>query len=214
MEAFQTVAAFFVHDLKNLAAKLSMMFENLPVHFDNPEFRDDALRMMSRSVEQVNAICNRLSLLREKLDIHPCETDLNEVVKTVLSGFEGLAAESLVEKLQPVPKVFADPEQMEKVLINLVLNANDAVGEKGVILVTTNTRDGCVELSVQDNGCGMSKAYMDQSLFRPFRTTKTNGTGIGLFQSKMIVEAHNGHIEVESREGEGSTFRVLLPVKS
>jgi putative PEP-CTERM system histidine kinase len=213
MEAFQTVAAFFVHDLKNLAAKLSMMFENLPDHFDNPEFRDDALRMMSRSVEQVNAICNRMSLLREKLDIHPVETDLNEVVKTVLSGFEGLASESLVEKLQPVPKVFADPEQMEKVLINLVLNAGDAVGEKGEILVTTGTRDGCVELSVQDNGCGMSKAYMDQSLFRPFRTTKANGTGIGLFQSKMIVEAHNGHMEVESREGEGSTFRVLLPVK-
>ena len=212
MEAFQTVAAFFVHDLKNLASKLSMMFENLPEHFDNPEFRDDALRMTSRSVEQVNAICNRLSLLREKLDIHPVETDINTVVKTVMSGFEGLTAECLVEKLHPVPKVSADPEQMEKVLINLVLNAGDAVGENGEILVTTGTRDGCVELSVQDNGCGMSKAFMDQSLFRPFRTTKTKGTGIGLFQSKMIVEAHNGHMEVESREGEGSTFRVLLPV--
>ena len=87
------------------------------------------------------------------------------------------------------------------------------MGEKGEILVTTGTRDGCVELSVQDNGCGMSKAFMDQSLFRPFKTTKTKGTGIGLFQSKMIVDAHNGHMEVESREGEGSTFRVLLPVK-
>jgi len=213
MEAFQTVAAFFVHDLKNLAAKLSMTFENLPEHFDSPEFREDVLRTMSRSVEEVNAICSRLSLLREKLDIHPVETDLNGVVKTVLSGFEGPAAENFVEKLQPVPKVFADPEQMEKVLTNLVLNAGDAVSENGEILVTTGTRDGCVELTVQDNGCGMSKAFMDQSLFRPFRTTKTKGTGIGLFQSKMIVEAHNGHMEVESREGVGSTFRVLLPVK-
>jgi hypothetical protein len=69
-----------------------------------------------------------------------------------------------------------------------------------------------VELSVKDNGCGMSKEFVEQSLFRPFKTTKATGTGIGLFQSKMIVEAHNGRMEVESREGEGSTFRVLLPV--
>ena len=68
-------------------------------------------------------------------------------------------------------------------------------------------------LTVSDNGCGISKEFMNQCLFRPFKTTKPQGTGIGLFQSKMIVEAHNGVIEVESREGQGSTFRVLLPVK-
>jgi len=211
MEAFQTIASFFVHDLKNLGSKLSMTFENLPDHFENPEFRDDALRTMSRSVDHINNICSCLSLLREKLDIHPVESDLNQVVKTVLSDFKGYSAENIVGKLQPVPKVFADPEQMEKVLINLVLNAGDAVGEKGKILVTTGTRDGWVELSVKDNGCGMSKEFMNHSLFRPFRTTKSKGTGIGLFQSKMIVEAHKGHMEVESREREGSTFRVLLP---
>ena len=213
MEAFQTIAAFFVHDLKNLASKLSMTFENLPDHFDNPEFRDDALKMMSRSVEQVNAICNRLSMLREKLEIHPCEIDLNQVVKAVLAECNGFSPGCLVEKLQDLPKVFADPEQIQKVLFNLVLNAGDAVGENGEIIVTTTTRDSWVELSVKDNGCGMTEAFMDHSLFLPFKTTKPKGTGIGLFQCKMIVEAHNGHIEVDSREGEGSTFRVLLPTK-
>ena len=86
MEAFQTLAAFFVHDLKNPASKLSVMLKPPPVHFDNPEFRNDALRLTSQSVKEVDAICNRLSFLREKLEIHPVETDLNEVVKTVLSG--------------------------------------------------------------------------------------------------------------------------------
>jgi signal transduction histidine kinase len=57
----------------------------------------------------------------------------------------------------------------------------------------------------------MSKEFVNHSLFQPFKTTKSKGTGIGLFQCKMIVEAHKGHMEVESREGEGSTFRVLLP---
>ena len=213
MESFQTISAFFVHDLKNLAAKLSMMFENLPAHFDNPEFRDDALRMMSRSVDQVNTICSQLSVLREKLEIHSVETDLNEVVTTMLAGLNGFPVGCLVEKLQPVPKVLADHVQIEKVLINLVLNAGDAVDDKGEIFVTTGMRDGWVELSVSDNGCGISQEFMEQSLFRPFKTTKTHGTGIGLFQSKMIVEAHKGIIEVESQEGQGSTFRVLLPMR-
>jgi putative PEP-CTERM system histidine kinase len=213
MEAFQTVSTFFVHDLKNLAAKLSMTLKNLPVHFDNPEFREDALRLMSSSVDQINSICSRLSLLRQKLEIRPIEVDLNQVVTATLAGLNGALAGCVVENLQPVPKVSADAEQIQKVLTNLILNARDAIRGKGEIRVTTGTRDEWAELTVKDDGCGMTKEFLDHSLFRPFRTTKPKGTGIGLFQSKMIVEAHKGLLEVESREGQGSTFRVLLPVK-
>jgi len=212
MEAFQAVAAFFVHDLKNLASKLSMMLENLPDHFDNPEFRGDALKMMSRSVDQINTMCSRMSVLREKLDIRPVQTDLNQVVTSTLTGLDCVPAGCLVQQLDPVPKILADPEQIQKVVFNLILNAGDAVGHDGEIVVATGTQDGWVELSVKDNGCGISKEFMDHFLFRPFKTTKAKGTGIGLFQSKMIVEAHNGIIEVDSREGQGSTFRVLLPI--
>jgi signal transduction histidine kinase len=77
--------------------------------------------------------------------------------------------------------------------------------------LATGQRDGWVVLAVSDNGCGMSEAFMERSLFQPFHTTKQQGLGIGLFHSKMIVEAHRGKIEVESEEGKGSTFRVLLP---
>ena len=98
MEAFQTIAAFFVHDLKNLASKLSMMFKNLPIHFDNPEFRDDALRLMSRSVAQIDGICRQLSLLREKLEIRPVETDLNEVVAVSAGQSQWLSCGSPGEK--------------------------------------------------------------------------------------------------------------------
>jgi signal transduction histidine kinase len=102
-----------------------------------------------------------------------------------------------------------------KVLINLILNANEALAPwkvGGEIRVATRRTNGWVELSVSDNGPGMSREFIDRSLFLPFKTTKKQGMGIGLFQSKMIVEAHRGRIEVESREGEGTTFRVLLPV--
>jgi hypothetical protein len=86
------------------------------------------------------------------------------------------------------------------------------MGEEGEIQVSTSPRDGWAMVSVSDNGCGMSKEFMEQSLFRPFKTTKKQGMGIGLFQSKMIVEAHQGRIEVESEEGRGSVFRVFLPL--
>ena len=68
-------------------------------------------------------------------------------------------------------------------------------------------------LTVSDNGCGMSAAFLKESLFRPFQSTKKNGLGIGMFQSRMIVEAHGGSIQVESEAGKGTTFRVSLPAK-
>jgi putative PEP-CTERM system histidine kinase len=213
MEAFQTMATFFVHDLKNLASKLSMTLHNLPAHFDNPEFRDDALRLLSKSVLQVDDMSRRLSSLREKLEIHPVRTDLNDLVAVTLASLNGLSGEGLGQNLNPVPELFIDPEQIRKVLTNMILNAADAVGEEGTICVSTEARDGWVELGVSDTGCGISQEFMGQCLFQPFKTTKPQGTGIGLFQSKMIVEAHNGHIEVESQEGKGTTFRVLLPMK-
>ena len=68
-------------------------------------------------------------------------------------------------------------------------------------------------LFVADNGCGMDGEFLSRSLFRPFQSTKKNGFGIGMFQSRMIVEAHGGRIDVQSQVGKGTTFRVLLPLK-
>jgi signal transduction histidine kinase len=99
------------------------------------------------------------------------------------------------------------------VVTNLLLNARDAVGQGGQIRVETSQRDGWAVLLVADNGCGMSSAFLRDSLFRPFQTTKKKGLGIGMFQSKMIVEAHRGNIQVESEPGRGTTFRIMLPLK-
>jgi signal transduction histidine kinase len=100
---------------------------------------------------------------------------------------------------------------MQKVVTNLVMNAHDAIGGKGNIRVATAARDHHVTLTVSDDGCGMSREYVNKMLFKPFHSTKKRGMGIGLFHSKMIVEAHHGKIEVESEEGKGTTFRVILP---
>lgn len=211
MEAFQTMSAFFVHDLKNLASKLSLTMQNLPLHFDNPEFRVDALRAISDSVAKIDTMSSGLSLLRQKIFLQPAEVDLNELVCSTLTTMNGCKA-PITQGLHPLPKCPLDSEQMQKVVTNLILNANEALGSGGEIYIATERINGWIVLSVSDNGCGMSKEFIEKSLFHPFKTTKKQGMGIGLFHSKMIVEAHRGRIEVESEEGKGTTFRVLLPI--
>ena len=101
---------------------------------------------------------------------------------------------------------------MLKVVTNLVLNAREAVLPSGEVRIETAQSNGWVILTVSDNGCGMAPEFLNRSLFRPFQTTKKNGLGIGLFQSKMIVEAHKGRVQVESQPGKGTTFRIILPL--
>ena len=210
-EAFQTMSAFFVHDLKNSASSLNLLLQNLPAHFDDPAFRKDALRGVSTSVTHINRLIERLTLLRHELKVRPTEGDLNQWISTSLVDFEKNSGLNLVKELHPLPKVAFDQEQLLKVLTNLTLNAREA-SNGTQIQVSTSQLNGWAVFSVSDHGCGMSPEFVNQSLFRPFQTTKKNGLGIGMFQSKMIIEAHRGKIEVQSQPGAGTTFSVYLPV--
>lgn len=212
LEAFQAMSAFFVHDLKNTASTLSLMLQNLPRHYNDPQFREDALRGISKTVTHVNELISRLSLLRQELSLHPVECDLNELADEALKCLGSTPQFELVRRFQPLPKVRLDPAQIQNVITNLTLNARDALGPGGRICVETRPCNDWVILEVADNGCGMTPEFMARSLFRPFQTTKKSGLGIGMFQCKMIVETHRGRIEVESTPGQGSVFRVWLPI--
>jgi putative PEP-CTERM system histidine kinase len=213
LEAFQTMSAFLIHDLKNAASTLGLMLENLPTHFDKPAFREDALRGIGSAASRINDLINRMNALRHELRLKPAELDLNHVVTEALANLNGTLDTSLVTKFDQIPKISADPQQLQSVFTNLLFNARDAVGMNGRITVETATHGQWVALSVSDNGCGMTEQFIKNSLFRPFRSTKKKGLGIGMFQSKTIVEAHHGKIHVESELGVGTTFRVMLPLK-
>jgi putative PEP-CTERM system histidine kinase len=214
LEAFQTMSAFFVHDMKNMANTLNLMLQNLPVHFDDPEFRADALRGIGKTVANINRLVGRLGTIRSELQIRPATADLNEVVAKALAGWEEVAGINLEKNLSPLPELIFDPDQMLKVATNLIFNAREAVSKTGRVQIQTAQSNGWAILTVADDGCGMSSEFMNRQLFRAFQTTKKNGLGIGMFQSKMIVEAHKGRMEVESEPGKGTTFRVFLPLKN
>jgi len=155
----------------------------------------------------------RLSTLRQRPDSIQVEADLNQLVGEALDRVNEMPDIELMRELQPLPRILADREQIQSVVTNLVLNARDALGAGGRIQVRTELRGaGRVVLSVVDNGCGMSQAFLKESLFRPFQSTKKKGLGIGLFQSRAIVQAHGGGMHVESEIGKGTTFLVSFPV--
>ncbi len=212
-EAFQTMSAFFVHDLKNTASTLSLMLRNMHTHFENPAFREDALRGLSKSVSHLNELIARLTNLRQKLELRAVSADLNEVLRSAIKPLEGHPSINVVTRLEPLPPMLLDVNHLGSVMTSLLLNARDALGNSGDITVTSSRQEDCALISVTDNGCGMSAEFLARSLFRPFQTTKQKGLGIGMFQSKMIVEAHAGRIDVQSELGRGTTFKVFLPIR-
>jgi putative PEP-CTERM system histidine kinase len=211
LEAFQAMSAFFVHDLKNAASTLSLTLQNLPVHFDDPAFRSDALRGIGETANRINELISRLTALRH-LEVNLAEVDLNRVVDDALKTLNGTSNIKILKDLRLEPKLRLDRDQLGSVITNLLLNARDAVGPEGEVRIKTAQNGNWAIVSIADDGCGMSPAFVKASLFRPFQTTKKKGLGIGMFQSKMIVEAHQGKIQVESQPGAGTTFRVMLPL--
>jgi signal transduction histidine kinase len=109
-----------------------------------------------------------------------------------------------------LPEVEHDSDQVHQVLLNLLLNAVQAIEKVGTVSVVIGTRDGFATVVVSDSGRGISAQNLP-NIFRPFYTTKGDGTGLGLSLAQRIVEDHHGRIEVSSVVGKGSTFTVLLP---
>jgi len=210
-EAFHRLTSFVIHDLKNSISALSLLSQNALANFDDREFQRDAITTLSRTVERMRALLARLSEPAEAVGPRLEPVDLAAVALEAVRPVSGGQAAILSKELAPVPLVTGDLDALLKVAQNLVGNAVEAVGRQGTVTVCTYEEGGWVVLAVSDTGPGMSKDFIQKSLFVPFRSTKKSGWGIGLYQAKGIVEAHRGLIEVASEEGKGTTFRVKLP---
>lgn len=211
-ETFHYLSVFFIHDVKNLISPLQLLVQNAGDYINNPEFQQDAIMTLKKTVTKMEDMVSNLSLLSRGIKIDQRPVNLNEIIEDTLAYLNGNMHAKLVKNFQRVPDILADGEQLRTVILNLILNAIDASPPHGKINLQLFARHGEIVLSVVDHGSGMSREFINSSLFRPFRTTKSKGLGIGLYQCKKIVEAHAGRIEVESEEGKGSVFRVVLPL--
>jgi len=203
MEAIGNVATFVVHDLKNLVSNLSLIVENSTRHIHKPEFQQDMLESLDNTVSKMRKLINRLKNLGEQHLINRQEVNLLELSRKTARMFMG----STINVIGTSEIVLADEGEIQKVLLNLVVNAIESSSPQDPITVEVGRADRPF-IRVTDQGCGMSPRYVRTELFKPFRTSKKLGLGIGLYQCRQIIAAHSGKIDVSSVEGCGSVFTV------
>ena len=217
-ESFIRLSAMLTHDLKNAIEGLSLTVGNMEKHFDNPQFRADAMKGLNSATDKLKALVARLSRPMTSLSgehKRPSNVDLVPIIQRVIAmTAEPLRSKhTIVMRLPSTLPAFVDEARVEEVLENLVLNALEAMVDKGGTLTIEggHTPGGQPMFSVADTGRGMSRSFIEHRLYRPFSTTKKTGIGLGLYTCREMIKASAGSIEVESVEGAGTTFRVVLP---
>jgi len=205
IEAVGNVAAFVMHDLKNLVSNLSLIVENAARYIHNPDFQQDMLASLANTADKMQKLIGKLKNLREGDVTAPRPVNLLELLeKTAL-----LVTGSRVTVSGAPVTAIVDENEIQKVVLNLLMNGIEASGPDEPVLAEVGFASAPF-IRVTDRGCGMSARFIRTELFKPFRTTKKKGLGIGLYQCRKIVEAHGGRIEVNSAEGSGSVFTVCL----
>ena len=218
-ESFMRLSAMLTHDLKNAITGLSMLVSNMERLYDREEFRADAIASLRDATDKLKRIVSRLNEPMKSLSgeyrLAARQTDLVPIINRVLA-MNAVPSVPLYEIETRMPESLiatVEPERIENVVENLVINALEAMGVKGGRLTVEAGPAGeeTIFFSVADTGPGMSEEFIHERLFRPFATTKSKGIGLGLFTCREVVEAHGGRLEVESRPGAGTRFRVVLP---
>lgn len=217
-ESFVRLSAMLTHDLKNAIEGLSLTVNNMERHFDNEQFRIDAMKGLTNATDKLKLIVARLSRPVSSLSgehKRPTNTDLVPILKRVVAMIaeQAQGRQTIQTKLPANLYAFADATSVEEVAENLILNALEAMGDNSGTLTLEAGPDasGNPSFSVSDTGPGMSQTFIENRLFRPFSTTKKHGIGLGLYTCREVIRAGGGSIEVQSVEGAGTTFRVVLP---
>lgn len=226
----QKILSEYIIDMKCLFLAISERLEkSVPVTnewlqkmFDTSDFlflledieslvkdNEDGANKVTEIVKSLKTFSHSGDIEYADMDIADCISKVEKMAGGYLKSVDQLEID-IPEKL---PIVSGNAGQIQQVLLNLLVNAAQAVNERGHITVTVKPFEHHIDIAISDNGCGMNKTVMSQ-LFTPFFTTKEigEGTGLGLSVSHGIVEAHGGEITVESEIGQGSTFTVSLPL--
>src|SRR5262245_61850119 len=214
------LAGGLAHEIKNPLSTIRLNMELLAE--DLAESETPAGRRSLKRVEVVRRECQRLqSLLDEFLSyakvsrLHLQSSDLNQQIDDLLDFFAPEAAEAGVEVVRyldpDLPRVMLDREAFRQALLNLIINAKQAMTDGGQIVIRTAADAGMAVVYLIDTGCGMDEKTASK-MFEPFFTTKAGGSGLGLPTTQKIIEAHGGRIGVQSELGHGTQITIELPV--
>lgn len=216
------MAAGLAHEIRNPLAGMKVSIEVLLTEL-NIEQKDRAvLKKVIEQIRHIELLMKNLLNFARPVAAQPMMVSVNKILEQTTDFIEKHPSLSSPDSRKQVfrelandlPDTFADPQQLQQVFLNLLLNAADAVPEGGRITVKTchDQQEGTIVVEVQDTGKGIIDELMGK-IFQPFFTTKGKGTGLGLAVSKRLVEEHGGTITASNHVSGGAVFRVVLPIR-
>jgi hypothetical protein len=208
-DSFNRMSAFVVHDVKNLVAQLSLLLKNAERHKDNPEFQKDMFMTIAHAVDRMKHLLLQLRAGTTPVD-RPRPVMLAGIIQRVCRA-KLEAAANLDVNINDDMEVLGHAERLERVIGHLVQNALDATPDDGRVWIRLSQENGNATVEVGDNGCGMSQEFIRNHLFRPFDSTKNSGMGVGAYESAQYVSELGGRLAVDSKEGQGTVMRIILP---
>ncbi len=214
LKSVAALAAGLCHELRSPLQVIQTHVEVLPDHYDEPGFRKRCTETMRAEIIRIN------DLLKQLMDFAKPKQPLFRPIEPheILDSTLGLLSNEFVKRRIHLEKYYgangttirADSDQMRQVILNLVLNALQAIDKDGAVTVSTRQENGYFVLDIKDSGPGFDPRIAPK-LFEPFNSSKQGGTGLGLSMVHSIVKEHGGKISAESKPGQGTVFSVKLP---
>jgi signal transduction histidine kinase len=216
MAAFGLLAAGIAHEVGNPLTSISSLVQMLQRRHDD-EYTREKLALVSGQLQRIQTTLRELVNFSRPASRERTRVSLADILAEALNiaKYYQRTKGRVIEPVVPadLPCLHGVRDQLVQVFLNLVLNAVDATGKGGRIRLGVDWRGGEVEVTVRDDGKGIAPEHTGR-LFQPYFTTKVNGTGLGLFMTRKLVADHGGTVDFDSRPGEGTAFRVRLPVAS
>ncbi|WP_422045100.1 XrtA/PEP-CTERM system histidine kinase PrsK [Roseateles sp.] len=209
-DAFNRMSAFVVHDLKNIVTQLSLMMKNAKRLKDNPEFQQDMLDTVENSLEKMRQL---MLQLREGEKPHGVSSgvDLSTIAKRLEKAAKS-KGRLLELTVSSQVSTRGHEERVERVIGHVVQNAFDASENDSLVSLHLAQVGSYAQVTVIDQGCGMTEEFIQQRLFKPFQSTKESGMGIGAYESYQYLQELGGKIDVKSKIGYGTKVTILLPI--
>jgi signal transduction histidine kinase len=215
------LAAGMAHSIRNPFTSVKMRLFSLNRSLELSDTQKEDFEVISKEIRQIDTIVQNFLEFSRPPNLEMQRISLSAVVDSVMQLLEhrlkSYDVDIQIHRRQPLPEMMVDPEQMKEVFVNLVVNSCEAIKKGGRIVIheevtVTRPLGKVAMIRVSDNGPGFHDSIKDKIL-QPFFTTKEEGTGLGLSIAARIIEEHRGRLDITSKNGEGATFIITLPLK-
>jgi signal transduction histidine kinase len=176
------------------------------------EFRKDMLDTISEALARIDKVMSKFKTIPEHMEIHTKTFKIGAFLEELLAGLSPrLEHIQVIHDFNNALALTTDPDILDKILENIIVNASEAVGVDGIITIAAGIEGDSPVFTITDNGIGMTDDYIREKLFKPFQTTKINGTGLGLWQVKNMADQLRAIIDVKPNQDRGITVSVRFP---